>query len=308
MDTITRSVPFTLTRDDSGDGLTLSGYAAVFNSPTRIRGEQPREFDEVIAPGAFRKTISERTPVLMFDHGQHPLVGSIPIGQITSLREDKRGLYVEARLHDNWLTQPVRDAIGSGSIDGMSFRFNVPKDKETWDRSGDVPLRTLLEVGCPELGPVVFPAYTDTTVGVRSMLESLDDQTRTEIVQAFRDLARADTDAADVSSIVDQIEALIAQLVTMEAAELADGSDTAVQGLCALMDVLSSLDWFEYVDGTADTPDMGMSMNSATPDQAAFRTWIPKPATSNEPLPDSTQSAGARARVIRELSLLGAIQ
>jgi hypothetical protein len=30
------------------------------------------------------------------------------------------------------------------------------------------PLRTLLEVKVPELGPVVFPAYTATSVGVRT--------------------------------------------------------------------------------------------------------------------------------------------
>jgi len=95
----------------------------------------------------------------------------MPLGTITKLREDDHGLYVEARLADNWLIQPVRDAIASGAIDGMSFRFQVIK--EAWDDRGPVPVRTLEEVKLMELGPVVFPAYESTTVGVRSA--SLDE-------------------------------------------------------------------------------------------------------------------------------------
>lgn len=165
-DDLTRSVPFQLERaTDNGDGLTLEGYGAVFDQPTRIDSWEG-QFDEIIARGAFAKTLKERTPVIQFDHGHHPLVGSIPIGSPEVIREDAHGLYVKARLHDNWLTQPVRDAIASGSIDGMSFRFSVVK--ETIDDSGDTPVRTVQEVKLYEVGPVVFPAYPTTSVGVRS--------------------------------------------------------------------------------------------------------------------------------------------
>lgn len=170
-DDLTRTASFTLERAaDDGDGLTLEGYGAVFDSPTRIDSWEGR-FDEVIARGAFAKTLKERTPVVQFDHGHHPLVGSIPIATPEVLREDAHGLYLRARLHDNWLTQPVRDAIASGAIDGMSFRFSVVK--EAWDESGDVPVRTVQEVKLYELGPVVFPAYADTSVGVRSDIAAI---------------------------------------------------------------------------------------------------------------------------------------
>jgi HK97 family phage prohead protease len=201
---IMRSVPFSLTRDTSGgsDGLTLDGYAAVFDSPTRIDSWEGT-FNEQIARGAFKKSLSERTPVLQFDHGSHPMVGSIPIGSIRSIVEDKHGLHVTARLEDNWLMQPVRDAIDSGSVDGMSFRFEVVRDEWRTD-SGDVvtdvreivnsfdsgqPLtRTLLEVKCRELGPVVFPAYADTSVGGRSLTLDL---ARLHEPEQRRELARA---------------------------------------------------------------------------------------------------------------------
>jgi HK97 family phage prohead protease len=164
-----RSMPFEVVRsEEDGDGLTLEGYAAVFNSPTRIDSWEGK-FDETIAPGAFKKALREKTPVLMFNHGQHPLIGDMPLGSIKSAREDSQGLHVVARLSDNWLIQPVRDAIAAGAVSGMSFRFSVVKDD--WvqpTRKGGVPMRTLREVRVPELGPVVFPAYQDTSVGVRA--------------------------------------------------------------------------------------------------------------------------------------------
>ncbi len=162
MDLHTRSYSFEARSDD---GLTLEGYAAVFNSPTEIVDFEGA-YEETILPGAFSRSLSKRTPVLQFDHGQHPLVGSIPLGSIETLTEDDHGLFVRARLHDNWLVEPVRDAIRSGAVDGMSFRFAVRA--QSWNESRTV--RTIREVELFELGPVVFPAYKDTTVGVRSDL------------------------------------------------------------------------------------------------------------------------------------------
>lgn len=197
-DDLRRSAPFTTVRAEgqpAGDGFTLDGYGAVFDSVTEIDSWEGT-FEEVISRGAFRKTLREKTPRLQFDHGRHPLIGSIPIGVITEISEDDHGLHVVARLSDNWLVEPVRDAIAAEAIDGMSFRFSVVRDswadaagrtirpedvdKALWYPSSltyDVvtPLRrTLKEVKMPEVGPVVWPAYTDTTVGVRSQVVTID--------------------------------------------------------------------------------------------------------------------------------------
>lgn len=199
-----RSVPFQLVRaegdaESEGDGLTLEGYAAVFDAATEIDSWEGT-FSETIRKGAFRKTIRENTPVLQFDHGRHPLVGSIPIGAIDALSEDDQGLYVRARLSDNWLIQPVRDAIAERSIKGMSFRFSVIREewrdrdgklikadelpRLLWDPGERGPLqRTLIELRVPELGPVVFPAYTQTSVDVRA-------RSVAQLIGQDRDLAR----------------------------------------------------------------------------------------------------------------------
>lgn len=170
-----RTVPFDIASTRAnGDGLTFEGYAAVYGQATRIAGWDG-DFDEQIAPGAFRAVTGGQYPRLMFEHGRHPLIGTMPLGKITDARDDSQGLWIEARLTDNWLIQPVRDAIAEQAIDGMSFRFMVNGDDgESWeDRAGDVALRTLRSLDVPELGPVVFPAYEPTTASVRSLLDKL---------------------------------------------------------------------------------------------------------------------------------------
>jgi HK97 family phage prohead protease len=161
-----RAVAFQLRSDVDGDGRTLEGYAAVFNSPTFI-SDRLGEYEETVAPGAFKRSINARKPVLQFDHGQHPVLGSIPVGAIEALSEDTRGLFVRARLFDNWMTEPLRDAIREGAIEGMSFRFEVLRD--TWEEGDELRKRTMKEIRLYELGPVVFPAYADTTVSLRSL-------------------------------------------------------------------------------------------------------------------------------------------
>ena len=156
----------------SADGLTLDGYAAVFNDWTDITDRQGT-FQERIAPGAFARSLGRNTPVLQFDHGTHPLIGSIPLGKIIAISEDSHGLRVRARMSDNWMIEPVRDAIRDGAITGMSFRFSIPEGGEHWERRDGQDWRTIMHANLPELGPVVFPAYEATSVGVRSRQTAL---------------------------------------------------------------------------------------------------------------------------------------
>lgn len=188
-----RSVDFESRSSD--DGRTLEGYAAVFDSPTRIRGWEG-DFEETIRRGAFARSLKQRTPVLQYDHGKDARVGSVPIGAIDEVREDDKGLYVRARLYDNPVVEPVRQAIAGKSIRGMSFRFEVPDGGDTWTRSGSAEQREIRDADVHELGPVVFPAYDTTSVTVRSLLAQLDpDQYRhllRELADEIGGLVRAD--------------------------------------------------------------------------------------------------------------------
>lgn len=191
--------------EQTGDGRTLEGYAAVFGTPTRIE-DWAGAFDEQIARGAFNRTLNARKPVLQFDHGHDARTGSVPIGAIEQINEDSNGLFVRARLFDNPVVEPIRQAIEGGAIDGMSFRFRV-NDHTVLKRKGDVDLRTIREVELYELGPVVFPAYDATTVGVRSLLAGLSPEDRATIVRELAaELRGPFSEPADVGTSEQETE------------------------------------------------------------------------------------------------------
>lgn len=200
MEHVLREAPFALrsnSEEETGDGLLMDGYGAVFGSLTVIDSYEGR-FREQIAVGAMKRSFRESPPKVQFDHGRHPMIGSIPIAKLEHIAEEvdpdlapQGGAHIVARIFDNWLMAPVRDAIEAGTINGMSFRFSVVREswktfdgkpipadqlrrelRRTWNE--DIPdeellIRTLQELKVPEMGPVVWPAYADTSVGVRSI-------------------------------------------------------------------------------------------------------------------------------------------
>lgn len=203
-----RSVEFRAAEpEEGGDGRTMEGYAAVFGQPTRIDSWEGR-FDEELAPGCFSKTLRERKPIIQFDHGHDVRTGSVPIAQLMDAKEDKQGLHVKARMFDNPVVEPIRQAIAGGAIHGMSFRFQPVRD-EWRDQQGKLiddpdeleqllyghgrandsarlPLkRTIREVKLFEMGPVVNPAYEGTSIGVRSANE-LTDEDRAALMAEYR--------------------------------------------------------------------------------------------------------------------------
>lgn len=231
---LTRSVAFTVTRadDESGDGLTLEGYAAVFGQWTEIDSWEGM-FREQFKRGSFRKTLRQRgAPLMQYDHGRHPLIGSIPIGRYDTMQETDAGLHVVGRLTDNWLIEPVRDAIRDGGVTGMSIRFAVVRD-EWRDTNGKLvkpdelmellwapgdrgPLeRTVIEARLMEAGPVAWPAYDGTSVGVRARSAAHDllgDQDRR---RSLRQSLFASAPASPPVDGVDQHELALA-LLTIE--------------------------------------------------------------------------------------------
>jgi len=149
-----------------GDGMTLRGYAAVFNSPS-----QPLPFTETIQPGAFRASLESKNDIkLLWNHDTSVVLGSTRAGTLR-LIEDTRGLLVEADLP---LTQAGKDAaisIQRGDVTAFSFGFRIPAGGDEWASASE---RVLKRVNVHEVSVgVAFPAYTatDGTANVRAMNE-----------------------------------------------------------------------------------------------------------------------------------------
>lgn len=161
----------------------------MFNKRTRIP-DRNGDFEEELHPGFAARSLREYgVPVMQFDHGKDPRTGTVPIGRYDVFEETRGGYQVEGDLFDNELVEPIRQAIEGGAIKGMSFRFTARKDR--WERRAAGPdLRHVLDADVPEAGPVVFPAYRNTAVTVRSLWAALDEEERAE----WRRLAGMSTD------------------------------------------------------------------------------------------------------------------
>ncbi|AGB71024.1 MULTISPECIES: HK97 family phage prohead protease [Rhizobium] len=142
---------------------TLVGYAAVFERLADIGGW----FQEQIAPGAFTDAIKGDVRALV-DHDSGRVIGRTKSGTLR-LQEDGTGLRVEIDVPDTTDGNDLWVLVERGDISGMSFGFCVTK--ETWDETGDVPTRTIQALELLEVSAVAFPAYDDTTIGVRSLEE-----------------------------------------------------------------------------------------------------------------------------------------
>jgi HK97 family phage prohead protease len=143
--------------------MRLAGYAAVFNESS-----VPLPFKESIAPGAFRKTLSEVPDVrLLINHEGLPLARS-KNGTLT-LTEDDRGLYFEAELADTTEARDIYKLVERGDVDQMSFAFRVIRQKWSEDRSRRVLTEVSLADG--DVSVVTYPAYPTTTVEAREQLK-----------------------------------------------------------------------------------------------------------------------------------------
>lgn len=166
---------FELRAAAEGDaGQTVVGYAAVFDQETDIGGY----FREKVAKGAFSEAIGQSDIHALYNHDYGKVLGRHSAGTLR-MKEDGTGLFVEIDLPD---TQDGRDLavqIERGDIDQMSFQFSMRGGVETWDESGDDPLRIIEKVG--ELYDVsVCPrgAYPTTECGLRSLESHRDHATR----------------------------------------------------------------------------------------------------------------------------------
>lgn len=147
---------------EEDEGITVEGYAAVFDQETDIGGM----FREKIESGAFSDAIGRDDVVFLINHDGLPLARTRS-GTLT-LEEDKHGLKMRTVLDpaDPDVAR-IAGKMKRGDLDKMSFAFWP--DVQEWDDSGDIPLRTVKKASLHDVSVVTTPAYDGTEIGLRSL-------------------------------------------------------------------------------------------------------------------------------------------
>lgn len=142
----------------------IEGHAAVFNQWSEELGGM-FSFKEKVLPGAFSETIQTDDIRALFNHDPNYVLGRNKAGTL-ELKETQKGLLVRITPPDTQWARDLTVSIDRGDISQMSFGFLVIEDR--WGHEDGMDVRELQKVKLFDVSPVTFPAYPQTSVGVRS--------------------------------------------------------------------------------------------------------------------------------------------
>lgn len=170
----------------NGESRTISGYAAVFGNRDRA--------GDILLRGCFAKSIQERGPesksngkiLLLWQHET-----SEPIGRITVLREDEKGLYFEAVIDEIEIGDRCIKQLESGTLNQFSIGFSYVGDAIKYDEEQDAWL--VGEVKLYEISVVSIAANPETEfLGMKaSEQEDAEQELRKDIAEFGRGLGAA---------------------------------------------------------------------------------------------------------------------
>jgi HK97 family phage prohead protease len=198
----------------------------VFNVWTEINSRFEGHFLERFAPGSFKRTFNAKKGSIppLLEHGQDPSIWKKPLGDVAELCEDATGAYYEVSLYDTLYVKEILPAIASGHY-GASFRFSAPRDDFirnpgiSFHNPKGIAERTVLEANVTEFSLVLFPAYLDTTAGVRSLTDYYNPQA---IKQALDEFAEAQESLRDKQEHVENISIFLEERHLRAAQEAED--------------------------------------------------------------------------------------
>lgn len=154
-----KQMEFPLSLDDVAEDGTFTGYASVFDVTDN--------HNDVVVKGAFNRTLNENNNVkLLWQHRMDE-----PIGVISHLSEDARGLYIEGKLLlDVGRGKEAYSLLKSGAINGLSIGYSVVD----YDVDGHSGTRLLKDINLWEVSLVTFPANELAGVTTIKSANSLD--------------------------------------------------------------------------------------------------------------------------------------
>ena len=146
---------------DDKEKMIIEGYAIVFNQETLI-GDREHGFTEVIDKRSLDGADLEDVP-LKYNHTDNRLILARTRNGSLTFQIDDHGLKIRAELIDTQSNRDVYKSIVAGLLDKMSFAFTVKS--QSWDRSGDVPKRTITQIDrLYDVSVVDLPAYEGTSI------------------------------------------------------------------------------------------------------------------------------------------------
>lgn len=148
----------------------IRGYAAVYYDGTPATEFQIGKISERIMPGTFSRAMKQGQDVVcLFNHNENFLLGRRS-AKTLRLYEDDRGLRYSVDTPNTSYGRDVVEMISRGDMKGSSFAFGVNgANGENWRSEGDTMIREIRDVDLFDVSCVVSPAYSGTSLSLRSL-------------------------------------------------------------------------------------------------------------------------------------------
>jgi len=167
-----RNVRLDGVQQNADGSLFVSGYVNETGTWSQTLGRKTK-FVEQIMPGAFKRALERAENIdFLYEHDNNKILADTQSGKLV-LREDNRGLYMEATISKTTWGQDAFELIKDGIVKKMSFGFRALKDKVTKGTNGTYE-RVVHELELTEISAVRFPAYVQSSIAARS-LEIIDE-------------------------------------------------------------------------------------------------------------------------------------
>jgi hypothetical protein len=263
-------------RLDDGDEWLVEGYVSTFD---RDLG------NDVVAPGAFRKSLENGRPVrFLFAHDHRQ-----PIGKALELREDDRGLFGRFKISKTALGSDVRTLLQDGSLDSFSIGY-LPGEAEIDKKSGT---RHLKEVELLECSVVSIPMNPQALV---TGVKELDGGAIAQAVADYVHSAEAKRAARPLETILEEARGEVKALCDRRRAEGREPSPRIVAAVAeyrkALLDEANAL--AALLPG--DEPDTAPADAPVDPEPEAKA----QPVTDAQPEEPQARAGAASAAIQRE--------
>ena len=147
----------------------VNGYALLFN----IESQDLGGFREIILPEALNGVLEKSDILATYNHDENSVLARNTNGSGTlSLNVDNKGLQYSFEAPETSLGETIIQSIKRGDLRNSSFAFTVEDSGVKWEKRSDGYLRTITQFDkLWDCSPVYRPAYSDTTVAVRSLDE-----------------------------------------------------------------------------------------------------------------------------------------
>jgi HK97 family phage prohead protease len=154
------------------DGNGMEGLGIVVESRTLLftDGNGRNVYEEIAREAVQNYDFSRGDVISAFNHNFEKILGRTSANTLAITKDNTGMRYSIPSLPNTSYGNDLKEQLSRGDVKGSSFVFTIAEGGETWTEIEGGMLRTITQFDeVFEVGPVVFPAYVDTTAAKRSL-------------------------------------------------------------------------------------------------------------------------------------------